>query len=227
MHGLFIPDRSHLVVDLETLTEYFHLVIFDYFECLYCGSQRHSAQAAQQHMIGKGHCKIDILSEDSEFRDFYDFDSCSEDSESDGEQVKSVRESAKAIIVDNSMRLTSGKVLSHRKEGKLRLHRHRTTDTKEHSISTTQPRILDGSPTQPDSTPNQAAHSDSKRLAKREAVYQHQLANLRASDRRSIMHLTGAQQRANIAKAKKQIEQGRRDQYDWELKMQFKADRRG
>lgn len=74
-HGLFIPDRNRLVIDEVTLVKYSHLIIFGYFECLYCGSERSSAQATQQHMIGKGHCKIDVYRENSEFRDFYNFDS--------------------------------------------------------------------------------------------------------------------------------------------------------
>jgi pre-60S factor REI1 len=81
MHGLFIPDKDRLVLDAETLIAYFHLIIFGYLECLYCGTQRNSAEAAQQHMIGKAHCKFDISSEDSEFRHFYDFDSSHEDDE--------------------------------------------------------------------------------------------------------------------------------------------------
>lgn len=59
-HGFFILDETHLAVDLHTLLGYFHLVVFSYSECLYCGSQRRNPEAAQQHMIGKGHCKIDL-----------------------------------------------------------------------------------------------------------------------------------------------------------------------
>lgn len=81
-HSLFIPEREHLAVDEEALVKYCHLVVFGYFECLYCGSQRNTAQAAQQHMAGKGHCRINLDSEGSEFRDFYDFDNDGSDSDS-------------------------------------------------------------------------------------------------------------------------------------------------
>jgi hypothetical protein len=73
-HGLFIPAVG-LQVDFKTLVKYLHLVIYGYFECIFCGSQRNSVQAVQQHVTGKGHCKIDLEKEDSEFRDFYDFES--------------------------------------------------------------------------------------------------------------------------------------------------------
>ena len=39
-HSLYIPDKDALIFYYKTLIEYFHLVIFGYFECLYCGSQR-------------------------------------------------------------------------------------------------------------------------------------------------------------------------------------------
>lgn len=223
-HGLFIPDTSYLIVDIKTLIEYFHLVIFSYFECLYCGSQRSSDQAAQQHMIGKGHCKIDILSEDSEFKDFYDFDSSS--GNSDGNTVKSVPESSNVTVVEKTMRLPSGKVLSHRTKGRPRLHQHRTTYTKVRSAPSPSPSTALGtSPLQPDSAPNEPAQSESNRVAKREAIFHNQLATLRAEARRSLMHLSGPQQRAIILKSKKQTEQAREDKNDMLLKIQSKANR--
>ncbi|KAK3356568.1 C2H2 type zinc-finger-domain-containing protein [Lasiosphaeria hispida] len=72
-HGLFINNLDRLVVDLETLARYLHLIIFGYHECLYCHSRRRTVEAAQQHMLGKGHCSIDIQNPDSEYRDFFDF----------------------------------------------------------------------------------------------------------------------------------------------------------
>lgn len=47
-HGLFVPDQKKLIVDLETLFDYLHLVIFGYSECICCGTQRQSPHAAQQ-----------------------------------------------------------------------------------------------------------------------------------------------------------------------------------
>ncbi|KAJ3531378.1 hypothetical protein NM208_g8905 [Fusarium decemcellulare] len=59
-HSFVIAEKNRLVVEIETLLAYFHLAIFGYFECLYRGSQRHTAEAAQQHMVGKSHFKFDL-----------------------------------------------------------------------------------------------------------------------------------------------------------------------
>lgn len=47
-HGLFVPDRKRLIVDLETLFAYLHLVIVGHNECICCGTQRSSTLAVQQ-----------------------------------------------------------------------------------------------------------------------------------------------------------------------------------
>lgn len=223
-HGLFIPDRSHLAVDIETLAEYFHLVIFVYFECLYCGSKRNGAHSVQQHMMGKGHCKIDILKEDSEFRDFYDFHSTSDDS--DGETVKIVPEGSNGVIIEESLRLPSGKLLSHRMEGKRRPHQHRTTYTKVRSLPQTgQSTALDISGSRSDMALSRTTQSELNRIDKRETTFQNQLATVRAGDRISLMHLSRSQQRAVIIKGRKQVERARRDENDMLLKRQVKANR--
>ncbi len=46
-HGLSIPDKSRLVVDVETFLAYIHLIVFGYFECLYCGVQRRTAEVGE------------------------------------------------------------------------------------------------------------------------------------------------------------------------------------
>lgn len=116
-HGLFIPDRKHLVVDIETLFEYLHLVIFGYRECIQCGKSKATVQAIQQHMTGKGHCKFDISEPDSEFADFYDFLGLGDALKSniDGDRnMKAIQEtptssSPKILIVDkHSIHLPSG-----------------------------------------------------------------------------------------------------------------------
>lgn len=135
-HGLFIPasiddGALSLAVDTETLISYMHLVVFGYHECLFCGTQRANAWAARQHMMGRGHCRIDLSSIESEWRDFYEFEDKllsdnededlfedkAEESSFDGEQCAAhVRTDAQILpIVDgNSLRLSSGKVISHR-----------------------------------------------------------------------------------------------------------------
>lgn len=121
-HGLFIPssidDGSHtLSVDLETLVRYLYLVIFGYNECLQCHTQRQSVNAVQQHMMAKGHCRIDLDDKESEFRDFYE-----DELETAGE------EPAPLGTHNNTHLLSSGKVISHRSTLFPRIRRPRDPD---------------------------------------------------------------------------------------------------
>lgn len=76
-HGLFIPDSLDggsqvLCIDLEAMVKYLHMVIFQDHECVSCHRQKKSLEAIQHHMLAKSHCYIDLDSEDSEYRDFYE-----------------------------------------------------------------------------------------------------------------------------------------------------------
>lgn len=137
-HGLFIPasiddGALSLAVDMETLISYMHLVVFGYHECLLCGTQRANGRAARQHMMGKGHCRIDLSSVDSEWRDFYEADDnlLSEDQGEGGEASEDEAEESSfdakqraahvrtggqilPVVDGDSLRLSSGKVISHR-----------------------------------------------------------------------------------------------------------------
>ncbi|KAM4062898.1 C2H2 type zinc-finger (2 copies) domain-containing protein [Hirsutella rhossiliensis] len=215
---LIIPDPDRLVIDLEALIEYFHLVICGYFECLFCGSQRSNIQAAQQHMIGKGHCKIDVSSQGSEYRDFYEFESSSGDDTNI--EYKTERSKSPFVDIDKTMRLPSGKVLSHRMQARARVLRPGApAQTETATTSSTYISTSSTAEANEDTTPR------SNRVAKREAVSQTQLATLRDSDRKSLMHLPVAQQRAIVMRGKKQIEQARRDENEMLLKIQLKANR--
>ncbi|ROV91230.1 hypothetical protein VMCG_09369 [Cytospora schulzeri] len=146
-HGLFIPvdiedGLLRLAVDLETLVRYLHLVIFGYNECLYCHSQKQTTQAVQQHMMGKGHCRVDLDGEDSEFKDFYEevedgsapseagLDETEPSRRSDEEETigetsgdQTSRRQPSSKIGGNSLSLQSGKVISHRSAPPPRHHR--------------------------------------------------------------------------------------------------------
>lgn len=152
-HGLFIPrtlvvdgGMQHpkvLAVDDETLVRYMHLVIYGDRECLYCHTQRRSVLAVQQHMMGRGHCRMDLEGSESEFLDFYeeqvgdsdveetqDEDQSSTGAEANGIHITGEKKTedsnnGPAIIDDHTLRLSSGKVLSHRSASPVpRLHRH-------------------------------------------------------------------------------------------------------
>ncbi|WYZ45080.1 hypothetical protein EsH8_VIII_000396 [Colletotrichum jinshuiense] len=220
-HGLFIPSPESLIVEIETLLKYFHLVINEYTECLYCGSIRNTPQAAQQHMTGKGHCRIDIAKEDSEFRDFYDLGSSS-DSDDDG-SVGKAKANRFVELEKKTRRLESGKILFHRNANKPRNHRTLQGDKKTASES-----LLEGGhPLDREiSTTLVIGGSSKMQLAaaeKREKLFNKQLATLRPGDRQALMHLPLPQQRALVAKAKRQQENCNREQMAQEIKRQSKA----
>jgi len=138
-HGLFIQDIDHLIVDLETLVRYLHLVVFGYRECLFCHSQRRTPEAAQQHMIGKRHCKIDIHDPESEYRDFFDFTTnttadesgSDEDDDGDDENESDTRKSRRRLspptLGGESTRLPSGRIVSNRTSIQTPLNRQQNT----------------------------------------------------------------------------------------------------
>ncbi|KAJ4396573.1 hypothetical protein N0V93_000794 [Gnomoniopsis smithogilvyi] len=242
-HGLFIPHTERLIVDTQTLVGYFHLVIFDYSECLYCGSQRRNPEAARQHMMGKGHCKIDIMDQESEFRDFYDFDIVSEASDASdnsdgpgtGERVRQRQDPvAFARLDDKTVRLKSGRTLGHRSVAKARPFRRRLPDNRRalpETYPSNQVEEEEEEAGTSSSTPASRDMSNVKsasalaRSAKREVVFERQLASLRAEDRRSLAHLTMPEQRVVLARTKAQVERARKEENEMKLKIQLKANR--
>lgn len=228
-HGLFLPEPSRLLVQIETLINYCHLVISGYYECLYCGTQRNSAEGAQQHMIAKGHCKIDISNEASEFRDFYDFTSNHED-RSDDDSEREPKTCAPTSLVqptDTSLRLPSGKILSHRSAPKPQPGRRRGQTG--HKTEYKPGPSLEGSqlplaqPRHDHDGVGGGARTALIRAEKRDIGSASHLASLRASDRSSLLHLPSSQQRALLATQKKQIESARKA----ERHMQSRVERMG
>jgi pre-60S factor REI1 len=252
-HSLFIPERQHLVVDEEALVKYCHLVVFGYFECLYCGSQRNTAQAAQQHMVGKGHCRINLDREGSEFRDFYDFNNDGADSDSGGELDEdeedsndedeeednvsaetSFRRSKSAAPVQldaHSLRLVTGKVLTHRSQAaRLRAEKHHARQKRIEAAlevsSPAHPKNTTPTPSQqPQDTTSPDQVPESKRLAKMTAKFDHHLTTMRAQDRLALAHLPTYQQRALVAKSKAQVEHARKAENEMLLKIQLQANK--
>ncbi|KXH33356.1 TRI15 protein [Colletotrichum simmondsii] len=218
-HGLSISSPESLIVDLETLIKYFHLVMVEYKECLYCGSVRNTAQAVRQHMTGKSHCRIDIGKPGSEFRDFYDLgSSCARDSE-DNFGCRRFADSD-----EDSRELASGKVISHRNRKKAKNHRKPTQGQRETSDSLL---VGKGSPREDPSTALTASGNSKTDLMaaadKRDRICEKQLATLRSADRQVLSHLPLPQQRALVAKAKKQQETWNSEQMAQKIKIQMKA----
>jgi pre-60S factor REI1 len=208
-HDMFIPDRSHLSVDVETLLAYMYLVVFDYRECLYCGVQRRTAEAAQHHMMERGHCRIDVTSLDSEFADFFDLESSEDDAEDGVVSSSDEEDEESSPTVDacwvqpdaDTLRLPSGKLLT--RQG-VRVSRPKKP------VQTTE----NPAPPPPGEPSNSNAVS---RAARRDANFAiRHLASLRAEDRRSLMHLPASEQRAVLATQRKQVERARRT--EWALR---------
>ncbi|CAF3485390.1 hypothetical protein FGSG_11025 [Fusarium graminearum PH-1] len=232
-HGLFVPQQDHLTVDLETFVRYLHLVIFNYRECLYCETSRSTVQAVQQHMTGKGHCKFD-LSEDSEFADFYDFyqteDELSEGSVNEDGSRKDI--DRKPLQVDqDSMRLPSGRLISKKSSAQAEpslfqaRRRLRTLAPQLEYIPGEAGKASEAGDEA--DTSNDVPISDTQVLTRREkrqkATATHQLANMSASDRTALMHLSSSEQRSLITTNHKFAEKIKKE----ENKSQRRLDRKG
>ncbi|KAF6837491.1 Cytoplasmic 60S subunit biogenesis factor [Colletotrichum plurivorum] len=244
-HGLFIPYQQHLIVDLETFFKYLHLVIFEYRECIHCGTERATVQAVQQHMTGKGHCRFNVLEGESEFAEFYDFsgpeyddESGSEDEEDENEEEQAAPRSpsrtpvAVAVAVDeDSLRLPSGKIISRQspsQSGPTFSQLRRRTRNSASRLEYSPP---DADEEEESASGKEEGHSSgdpgmqvlSKREKRDRAMVAHQLANMSKNDRNALMHLPTSQQRAILATQHRHEEKVQKE----ERRRQAKVDRKG
>jgi pre-60S factor REI1 len=133
------------------------------------------------------------------------------------------RSAAAVQVDDQSLRLESGKVLTHRSQAKVRPRKHRRTPE---AAS-----IPDAIPSRDPAQSSQALDveqppaPESKRVAKLAARFDHHLMSMRAQDRRSIMHLPLYEQRALVAKSKRQVEHARKAENEMLLKIQLRANK--
>ncbi|TRX88391.1 hypothetical protein FHL15_010704 [Xylaria flabelliformis] len=236
-HGLFVPHQQYLVVDLESLFRYLHLVVFGYRECVHCGTERATVQAVQQHMASKGHCRFDILEQDSEFAEFYDFSQPEIDAESEVEndveghgdernqEEAAIAPDQKTLLADeDSIRLPSGKIIS-RQSGPSSTQLRRRIWT---SASQLNHHVIEaGTEEGPSKDGYNADIPDTRSLSKREkrdkATVTYQLAKMSASDRSSLIHLTPSQQRSILATQHRQTEKVQKE----ERRRQSRIDRKG
>jgi pre-60S factor REI1 len=209
-HGLHIVT-TNLLVDVGSLLAYFHLVISCYHECLYCGTQRNTTEAVQQHMVAKGHCKYDLTARDAEFRDFYDFSS--------SEMDEALHRDLIATRLSNSAQFAA-----HGRSKKLRSSKR--SDIHDTGIAASPWGPTPSSPTSPthksqsdtDASPDDSQMESglpvhlSKRAQKQTYTHHNQLAQLRADDRRILVHLPVSQQRALLATHHKQMEKAKRSE---------------
>jgi pre-60S factor REI1 len=106
VHTFIIPSADHLT-DVSSLLHYLHILVYVFHECLFCHKERNTKAGAQDHMRGKGHCKLDLDDEESELWEFYDFGS-------EGREKGDVEIRDGVVKIEDSLRLPSGKVLGHR-----------------------------------------------------------------------------------------------------------------
>lgn len=200
-HGLYI-DAAHLLVDIGTLLAYFNLVISGYYECLYCGTQRNTRQAVQQHMTAKGHCKYDISGDDAELRGFFEFPS------SDSREERQRNLDAMQRRLEDDPQLPP--------QARLRKSRPpKRADSPSITASPLDPTPQSRTDAEATSDPTETASNNpagqvSTRALKQEHTLNNQLAQLRAGDRRSLLHLPASQQRALLATHHKQMEKARK-----------------
>ena len=111
-HSFFIPDAESLI-DMESLLSYLFAVVSVFHECLFCGSSKATKFGVQDHMRGKGHCKVDFEDDEHDLKEFYDF---SGDVDDEGDQPKT---EVALVPNEDELRLPSGKVLGHRSRARL------------------------------------------------------------------------------------------------------------
>ncbi|KAK8113357.1 hypothetical protein PG984_013883 [Apiospora sp. TS-2023a] len=242
-HGLFIPYQESLIVDLETLFKYLHLVISEYRECIQCGTTRSTVQAVQQHMTGKGHCRFDV-SEDSEFAEFYDFSEPEDGEEGDDEaeeesspdESKAATSSSshtKPILADeDSLRLPSGKIISRQSSpgqtgpSFTQQFRRRTRKPLASQLEFSEAKSDSnekGEGSESDSQRDNSTQALTKREKRERAAVTHQLASMSAGDRNTLIHLPAAEQRSILATQLRHQEKAQKE----EKRQRTKVDRKG
>lgn len=192
-HSLVIPFQDNLVVEPATLIWYLHFVIFGYHECILCGTRRRTVEGVQQHMLDKGHCRFEMSDEMMEFYDVEGLNSHSTQS--------LVRPD------EDSIRLPSGKILSHRSQ----------------TASSSRPRITNQSTSaeEPVAIPGAPPSDALTNRGRKETAMATQLSRLSVKDQQSLIHLSAPQQRSLLAQRKKELETARRS----ERRMRIRMDR--
>lgn len=235
-HSLIVPLPSALVVDLQTVIWFLHMVIFSYRECICCGKRRRTVEAVQQHMTSTGHCRFDVT---EEMRGFYDPDLLARQASLDGGRAQ--------LNDDHTIKLPSGKLLAHRSSSSSSSSHHvepssprrMTTTTTTTVMMTMRSRQRDkphvhrpsasalracGSSSQPTTSPDDRADAGSQALAvttreeeeeeedrtKKERVLAAELGQLRISDRTALAHLPPPQQRSLLLTYKKALDGAKR-----------------
>lgn len=191
-HSFFIPDTEYLV-DMESFLSYLFIVISGFHECLYCGSEKCSKLAVQDHMRGKGHCKVDFESDEHELHQFYDF---SGDADEGGSELM---DPVILIPDEDELHLPSGKTLGHRSASHLSRRKTSTLRSVEENSRKQLPEGANSSP--------MPAVSNDRRVA------------MRAGTSTSMIGVSDLQQRSLIAVEQKMLIVERREKNIYQSKV--------
>lgn len=196
-HSFFIPDTEYLI-DMESLLSYLFAVVSVLHECLSCGSSKSTKFGVQDHMRGKGHCKVDFEDDEHDLKQFYDFSGHVDD---EGDQPKT-----EVALVPNEyeLRLPSGKVLGHR--SRARLFRQDLSDHLSSSSSSRQQLLTEaGAETEAENESETVSmESTDRRLA------------MRAGTSTSLIGVPELQRRALIAIEKKMEKMETREKSEYQ-----------
>lgn len=192
-HSFTIPYQDQLTVDLETLVGYLHLVIYGYGECILCAAHRNTVEGIQHHMMAKGHCRFDVSSDIAEFYEM-------NEPEFQADQ--------------ESLRLPSGKLLSHRtrvtgpaawkaarQSAERRLEASTSTALATRSQESELVQMQEDAPAAPPST-------------------QLSRMTLTQGDQQSLAHLPDHEVRSLLATSARHIDQSRREEQQSQLKLE-------
>jgi pre-60S factor REI1 len=185
-------------------------------------------------MVGKGHCKFDIASDESEFADFYTTSAeAGEDDEAGDEEVDNVTQDAEGARKSNSItkvddttaRIPSGKLFSHRSTMQAPQSRHQNRNSKA-QLQPQLPASSSGEPSVQDDGKGKGVSSTSTTVAKsakREAALALQLENLSVNDRAALAHLPVAEQRALMSIQKRELNKAKRAEKRFHSRVEMMA----
>lgn len=101
-HSFFIPNPEDLT-DIDSLLGYLYTLISVFHECFFCGCLKPNRLAVQDHMSGKGHCRLDFSNDRHKFWQFYDIE------DGPGDLL-----GATLVLNDDELHLPSGKTVGSR-----------------------------------------------------------------------------------------------------------------
>ena len=188
-HSFSIPYRENLVVEVPVLVKYLHLVIYGYGQCILCSTHRHTVEGIQHHMAAKGHCRLNVT---DEFSDFYN-----------------LPDRVEFHADEESLRLPSGKLLS---------HRTKVASTKTAPQPVERRSRFGALPNTTSSSRNRSELTSANDLNLVESSST-QLSRLTKGDQQSLAHLPDHELRSLLADHTKSIDQARRAKHHAEVKL--------